>query len=286
MDLVRLFDHLLPRHCAGCGAPATIWCDTCAGSLAGLFAVERTATLKAPPVLALAPYSGAPRRAVLAFKERGRRALAPALGRALAAALPPLADRVPALAAAVPAVLANAAALTFAHLRPSPVPPGPTPGPSPSRSPSPPQPPPGAPDTRAAGTRQELSTGPPPAGTLWLVPAPSRALASRKRGGHHMARVAAQVAGHLAAHGVPAAVAPALRLTRRAEDSVGLAPAARVANLARHLSVDPAGVPPPGAPALLIDDVVTTGATVAACADVLERAGVTVLAVLALTAVR
>ncbi|SDD21759.1 hypothetical protein SAMN05216174_108249 [Actinokineospora iranica] len=99
-----------------------------------------------------------------------------------------------------------------------------------------------------------------------------------------MARVAVHAARHLAANGVPAAVAPALRLTRGARDSVGLSPAGRAANLARHLAVDPAGVPPPGTPVLVLDDVVTTGATAAACARALAAAGHPVLAVLACTA--
>ncbi|MET1073596.1 MAG: ComF family protein [Umezawaea sp.] len=121
------------------------------------------------------------------------------------------------------------------------------------------------------------------AGTWWLVPAPSRRAASRRRGGEHVVRLARAAAGVRAAQGVPVAVAPALALAAGARDSVGLTAAARRANLEGRVRPRPEGLPPPGTPVVLLDDVVTTGATAAECTRVLARAGVRVTAVLALT---
>jgi predicted amidophosphoribosyltransferase len=118
-------------------------------------------------------------------------------------------------------------------------------------------------------------------GTVWLVPAPSRRSASRRRGGPHVLRLARAAARALATD-TPVAVAPALVLAPGARDSTGLAAKARRANLAGR--VRPTGaLPPPGTRVVLLDDVVTTGATAAECARVLRSCDVHVAAVLALT---
>jgi predicted amidophosphoribosyltransferase len=147
---------------------------------------------------ALAAYDGAARRAVIAYKERGRRELAVSFGRLLRTALNglPAAD---------------------------------------------------------------------------IVPVPSRPAAVRKRGFAHM---------ELVARHTGAVVRPVLSLDRRVQDSVGLDQAGRVANLAGRLACG--GVR--GARVVLIDDVITTGTTAAACCTALSRAGAVVTAVLALTA--
>lgn len=121
-------------------------------------------------------------------------------------------------------------------------------------------------------------------GTWWLVPVPSRARAARLRGGSHLLRLARATATALAEDGRAAAVAPALRLAPGVLDSVGLSAPQRAANLAGRVRLSPAGAPPPGTPVVLLDDVVTTGATVATCVRTLADAGLSVTVALVLTA--
>lgn len=121
-------------------------------------------------------------------------------------------------------------------------------------------------------------------GVWWLVPAPSRRSASRARGGPHLRRLARACASVLAAQGRMAAVAPALRLSTGARDAVGLDRDQRAANLAGRLLLDPRGLPPPGTPLILLDDVITTGATAAACVRALTEGGFPVAVVMTLTA--
>ncbi|MGI8799739.1 MAG: ComF family protein [Pseudonocardia sp.] len=113
-----------------------------------------------------------------------------------------------------------------------------------------------------------------PGERLLLVPAPSRPAAARARSGDHMHRLTSVVAAQLSAAGHPAALAPALRMRRGGRDSVGLSSAARTANLAGRMRVHGPGVPPPGAVVVLVDDVVTTGATLRAATATLGARGV------------
>lgn len=80
-----------------------------------------------------------------------------------------------------------------------------------------------------------------------------------------------------------ALVAPALALSG-GRDSVGLTSSQRARNLHGRLHFVPAGRPPPNTRVLLIDDVITTGTTAAACVRTLAAAGVPVTAVVALLA--
>ncbi len=113
-------------------------------------------------------------------------------------------------------------------------------------------------------------TGAAGPGGVWLVPAPSRPAAARARGGDHVARLCHELAaGRPDLH-----VARPLRLARRARDSVGLDAAQRVANLAGRLRVRESQRPPAGAAVVLVDDVVTTGATLRACRGALAHAGI------------
>ncbi|MGW5743471.1 hypothetical protein [Amycolatopsis sp. NPDC003861] len=104
------------------------------------------------------------------------------------------------------------------------------------------------------------------------------------RGGPHVERLAKAAAAVLAARGIPVTVAPALELAGAARDAVGLTREQRAANLAGRLKFREAGRPPPGADIVVLDDVITTGATAAACTRALSAAGFTVSAVLTLLA--
>jgi predicted amidophosphoribosyltransferase len=119
---------------------------------------------------------------------------------------------------------------------------------------------------------------------IWMVPVPSRSCAAARRGGQHMRLLADRAAAALAGAGTPAAVAPALRMGWGTRDSVGLTPAQRRANLAGRVLVSRAGLPPAAVPVVLVDDVVTTGATAAACTAALLRTGVEVCAIVVLAA--
>ena len=96
--------------------------------------------------------------------------------------------------------------------------------------------------------------------------------------------LARRAAAALAGAGVAAAVAPALRMGAGVRDSVGLTAAARRVNLAGQVLPRRAGLPPAGTPVVVVDDVVTTGATTAACTVTLRRMGVAVSAILVLAA--
>jgi predicted amidophosphoribosyltransferase len=118
------------------------------------------------------------------------------------------------------------------------------------------------------------------AGPYVVVPVPSRPAAARARYGQHMTAVARACVAALVQGGHQASVAPVLRLSGRARDSVGLDQAARVANLDGRLWC--AGPAPPSV--VLLDDVITTGATATACVAALRQRGTEEVTVLAFTA--
>ncbi|MDP9862745.1 MULTISPECIES: ComF family protein [Streptosporangium] len=209
-----LLDLLLPSRCAGCDAPGALLCPRCAARLHGEPACRMPAP--SPPGLpecwSATEYTGAARRAILAYKERGRTALAHPL--------------------------AGALALTAAA---------------------------------AAGE-----------GPLTLVPVPSARPALRRRGHDPVARLASLAAGYLRAAGWPASVAGVLAQRRRVADQAGLSSLQRAENLALAFVVTDGRKGPQsgswggGGPVVLVDDVVTTGATIAEAARALREAGVAV----------
>ncbi|WP_422647066.1 ComF family protein [Actinoalloteichus caeruleus] len=131
---------------------------------------------------------------------------------------------------------------------------------------------------RPAGAPPRLGRDEP----WWLVPAPSRPAAVRRRGGSHVLRLAEVAAAGLRAGGLAVGVADGLRLGPGARDSVGLPPAERLANLAGRVVVRPRRLPPRGAEVVVLDDVVTSGATAAQSVRSLLDAGLRVRAVVVL----
>jgi predicted amidophosphoribosyltransferase len=122
---------------------------------------------------------------------------------------------------------------------------------------------------------------------LILIPAPTRRVSVRRRGGDPVTAICTHAC---AALGPGAAVLPVLRTSSWARDSAGLSAAARSANLAgaveingrwrRHL----AAVRDADAAVVLVDDVLTTGATAAESIKVLAGGGIDVHLVMVIAA--
>ncbi|WP_062203700.1 ComF family protein [Streptomyces sp. NBRC 109706] len=132
----------------------------------------------------------------------------------------------------------------------------------------------GAALARSARAAAVASGGEPGPGAvpLVLVPVPSARLAVARRGHDPTRRIALRAAARLRRDGLAVRVLPALRFVRPVLDQVGLAAPERAANLAGALGVRP-GPSLVGVPVLVVDDVVTTGASLAEAARTLRRAG-------------
>lgn len=112
---------------------------------------------------------------------------------------------------------------------------------------------------------------------LTIVPAPTRWSAARRRGGDPVLRLArAAVAQH-----PEISVAPALRIKALTRDSVGLGTAARERNITGRVVLRGR---PPRTDVMVVDDIVTTGATARESVRILQAAGVRVVAVLTIAA--
>ncbi|MGW0896319.1 ComF family protein [Streptomyces goshikiensis] len=139
------------------------------------------------------------------------------------------------------------------------------------------------------------------AGELVLVPVPSARRRVRARGHDPGRRIALAASARLRRAGVPARVAPVLRLNRAVADQAGLGARERRANLAGALEVSRGGVEllvtgasavavaggpgGPGGPRIvLVDDVVTTGASLAEAARAVRAAGLAPVAAAAVVA--
>ncbi|WP_406338527.1 ComF family protein [Streptomyces sp. NBC_00649] len=113
-----------------------------------------------------------------------------------------------------------------------------------------------------------------PCTPLLLVPVPSARKAVRARGHDPSRRIAYAAAAELRRAGVPARVLAALRQKRAVADQAGLDSRQRLANLAGALEV-PAGARAllaSGGRIVLVDDVMTTGASLAEAARAIHAA--------------
>ena len=109
---------------------------------------------------------------------------------------------------------------------------------------------------------------------LTIVPAPTRRAAARRRGGDPVNRMALAATTGLR----DVQVVAALRMRALTRDSVGLSSADRQRNVAGRVRL----CKQVGGDVMVVDDIVTTGATASESVRVLQTAGARVVAVLAL----
>ncbi|MCL2464725.1 MAG: ComF family protein [Micrococcales bacterium] len=275
-DLLGL---VLPVSCAGCGADDLPWCQDCAATLAGQpwRAEGRAGRLDhmdgrpAIPVWAVADFAGPVRRAVSAWKDHGRVDLTPVFGAAVRRASSALVGQLRSGGGVGHGELehdglgceglrCDEPALRHDELRHD--------------------------ESGRDGLRQggigaaRAGGGPAGAGSagdipVLVIPAPSTPAARRRRGWDPAGALAKAVADELVGRGVPARATAMLRRAPGA-DQAGLSARARSRNLSGHVRVR-RGVPAGPRRAVLVDDVLTTGATFAACVQALAAAGIEVV---------
>ncbi|MFM1966550.1 MAG: hypothetical protein RL134_2275 [Actinomycetota bacterium] len=105
-------------------------------------------------------------------------------------------------------------------------------------------------------------------GPCTVVPVPSSTEARRRRGEDAWERVVRRAVADASSSGL--SVVRCLQLTRQPRDQAGLTAVDRRANLAGALRC----VEPPALPVIVVDDIITTGATLAEAVRALRAAGV------------
>lgn len=202
----QLGELILPRSCAGCGAPGDILCTACRCHLQQVPSPIHRPRDLGTRVFALGPYSDIRRSAIIAMKEQNNQAVRDYIGAVFAAGLVYL---------------------------------------------------------RARGDIPE---------NFCLVPAPTRPRSARARGGDPVEQWCAYVAKHLP--GV--SYLPALTLRQQVTDQSRLDAAQRWKNMRDAVQARDIVKHVAGRPVIVLDDVVTTGATLAAAVATLRGAGAVV----------
>jgi predicted amidophosphoribosyltransferase len=124
---------------------------------------------------------------------------------------------------------------------------------------------------------QRAAVGPQRSGPVVLVPMPSRRAAVRERGRDPTRVIAREAARLLRGNGREVSVRPVLRMAASVADQSGLDAAGRAANLRDAVLLPDRWAGPLlgcGRRVVLVDDIITTGASLAAAADTLRRAGI------------
>ncbi|MFE7117929.1 ComF family protein [Streptomyces sp. NPDC057654] len=243
---------VLPVDCAGCGAPRAVLCDACWEALCGR-AARRVWPEPVPPglpaVYAAVAYADEARSVLLAHKERGVLGLAGPLGAALASGVRAAAD----VCERDMRGTRDMRALRGAQ---------------------------GVRSSRGRDVREVGGVGVGVAGgtrenpRLVLVPVPSARCAVAARGHDPSRRIAQAAAGELRRAGRSAAVCAVLRQRRPVADQTGLGARQRLDNLAGALEVAAGGERLLTAgPVLLVDDLMTTGASLVEAVRAVAAAG-------------
>ncbi|MEU5274670.1 phosphoribosyltransferase family protein [Streptomyces hygroscopicus] len=261
---------VLPADCAGCGRPGGALCDRCRAALDGSGA-RRVEPSPAPPGLpvvhAAVDYADEARAVLLAHKERGALRLARPLGEALAGAVRAACSGPGRGAGRRPWTAAGASGAVSRARRGGGWGVGAGAGAGAGAGPG------AVLGVRRAGG-SGAGAGARPCGPLLLVPVPSARRAVGARGHDPARRIALAAAGVLRGGGCPAKVPAVLRQRRRVTDQSGLDARQRLANVTGALGAVPgSGRLLVAGPVVLVDDVMTTGASLAEAARAVRAAG-------------
>ena len=122
---------------------------------------------------------------------------------------------------------------------------------------------------------------------VWLCPVPSPRATVRQRGHDPLRRIAKAAVRSLRRQGIDATLADALHVVRRPDDQAGLSAERRTANLDGAFAARSRWAETlTKQPIVVVDDVITTGSTLAEACRALESRGIPVLGCAVLAATR